>query len=154
DAALQVLEKDPGHEEALVLAASAAIAANEAEETRKLVERLAERQPDRAGYHLARGMFKLRQEDETGAESEFRAALRLDPKSAAAYSFLATLYWGRNDLKSAEQAFKIAAELAPLRSPIRLRYVDFKLRTGAAAEAKTFLEAITQQAPDYLPPRV
>jgi tetratricopeptide (TPR) repeat protein len=35
-----------------------------------------------------------------------------------------------------------------------MRYADFKLRTGSAAEAKNILEDITRQAPDYLPPRV
>jgi hypothetical protein len=35
-----------------------------------------------------------------------------------------------------------------------MRYVDFKLRTGAAAEAKAMLEDINKKLPDYLPPRV
>ena len=35
-----------------------------------------------------------------------------------------------------------------------MRYVDFKLQTGAAAEAKAILEDMTGKLPDYLPPRV
>jgi predicted Zn-dependent protease len=78
----------------------------------------------------------------------------LDPKSIAAYAALGTLHWSRNDLKAAEQDFKTAAELSPPRSPMRLRYADFKLRTGAVAEAKALVEDINRKAPDFLPPRV
>src|SRR6516225_1667651 len=45
-------------------------------------------------------------------------------------------------------------ELAPLRSPARMRYADFLLKTGANAEAKKILEETNQKDPDYLPPRV
>src|SRR6516225_4020873 len=45
-------------------------------------------------------------------------------------------------------------ELAPLRSPARMRYADFLLKTGANAEAKKILEETNQKNPDYLPPRV
>ena len=78
----------------------------------------------------------------------------MDPKSSEAYAALGTLYWSRNDLKEADQAFKTAADLAPLRSPMRLRYADFLLKTGAGAQAKNLLEEINRKAPDYLPPRV
>src|SRR5262249_26199134 len=67
---------------------------------------------------------------------------------------LGALYWTRNDLKSAAEAFKTAAALAPERSPIRLRYADFLLKTGATAEAQAFLNEINRKLPDYLPPRV
>jgi tetratricopeptide (TPR) repeat protein len=78
----------------------------------------------------------------------------LDPKSIEAHAALASLYWSRNDLKEADQAFKTAVELAPPRSPARLRYVDFLLKTGSSAEAKKILEETNQKHPDYLPPRV
>src|SRR5262249_33264202 len=45
-------------------------------------------------------------------------------------------------------------ELSPPRSPARLRYVDFLLKTGGNAEAKKILEETNQKHPDYLPPRV
>ena len=66
----------------------------------------------------------------------------------------ASLYWSRNEVKEAGQAFKTAADLAPERSPARLRYADFLIKTGAGAEAKSFLEEMNRKAPDYLPPRV
>ena len=154
DAALRILEKQPGNEQALLLLVDTALAPDEIEETRKTVEKLRGQDQDRAGYHLALGTLDLRQKEEARAESEFKQALNLDPKSAVAYMALGNLYGIRQDLKAADQAFKTAADLAPPRSPIRMRYADFKLRTGAAAEAKTLLEDITHKVPDYLPPRV
>ena len=73
---------------------------------------------------------------------------------AEALASLGVLYWARKDLKEADQALKTAADLAPPRSPMRMRYVDFKFQTGAASEAKHILEDMTGKLPDYLPPRV
>ena len=154
DAAQQVLEKQPENEQALLLLVDASRNPDDIEDARKLIQSLREKDQDRARYHLALGSLDLRQNDQTRAESEFKAALNLDPKSSEANAALGALYWSRNDLKEADQAFKTAADLAPPRSPGRLRYADFLLKTGAGAEAKSFLEEINRKAPDYLPPRV
>jgi tetratricopeptide (TPR) repeat protein len=154
DAARHILDKQPANEQALLLLVDTAIALDEMTETRKFVEELRQKNQDRVGYHLALGALDLRQKDEGRAEGEFNAALGLDPKSGDAYTALGTLYWSRNDLKAADEAFKAAADLGPPRSPLRLRYIDFKIRTGAVAEAKALVEAINRKAPDFLPPRV
>jgi tetratricopeptide (TPR) repeat protein len=154
DTALQILEKQPGQDKALLLLAYASRKPEDIEETRKLVQSLREKEQDRPSYHLALGVLDLRQNDQTRAEGEFKAALNLDSKSADALASLGGLYWARKDLKEADQALKTAADLAPPRSPIRLRYVDFKFQTGAASEAKQILEDMSQKLPDYLPPRV
>jgi tetratricopeptide (TPR) repeat protein len=154
DIALQILEKQPGHEQALMLLADTAVTPQDIEETQKLVASLREKDQNRSGYHLAMGLLDLRQNDIARAESQFKEALNLNPKSSWTHAALATLYWSRNDLKAADQAFKTAADLSPLRSPVRLRYADFKLRTGAPAEAKAILEEINRKIPDYLPARV
>ena len=154
DAAQVVLDREPGHQEALLTLVDGAVAPTDIAETQALIEKLREQDMDRPGYHLAIGELKLRQKDQAGAESEFKAAQALDPKlSEVAFAF-GNLYWNRNDLKAADEAFKKAADLAPPRSLARMKYVDFKLRTGAAAEAKDILEDISRQAPDYLPARV
>jgi tetratricopeptide (TPR) repeat protein len=156
DAALHVLEKQPGNEQALLILADTLVGANDRdiEETRELIENLRKQDQDRAGYHLALAALDLRQKNEARAETEIKAALNLDPKSSLAYTTLGMLYGTRNDLKAAGEAFKTAADLAPPRSPLRMRYVDFLLRTGARAEAKKILEDTTGKIPDYLPPRV
>jgi cellulose synthase operon protein C len=96
----------------------------------------------------------LRQKEQPRAESELKTAINLDPKSGEAHAALGSLYWNRNALKEADQAFKTAVEVAPPRSPVRMRYADFLLKTGSNAEAKKILEETNQKLPDYLPPRV
>jgi tetratricopeptide (TPR) repeat protein len=154
DAALQALEKQPTNEQALLLLADASQTPEEVEDARQRIQNLREKDQDRAGYHLALGALDLRQNEQARAEGEFKAALNLAPKSSEVYSALGTLYWSRNDLKEADQALKTAADLAAPRTPMRLRYADFLVKTGVNAEAKKILEEIERKTPDYLPPRV
>ena len=154
ETALQILEKRPGHQDALVLLASTAVAPKDVEETIKLIQSLQEKDSDRFGYHLALGQIALRQNDLAHAEIEFEAAQAFDLNSSAIHFAWGNLYWARKDLKEADQELKTASDLSPLHSFRRLRYVDFKLRTGAVAEAKTILEEIAAKAPEYLLPSV
>ena len=48
--------------------------------------------------------------------------------------------WSRNEVKEAGQAFKMPADLAPERSPARIRYADFLVKTGLAPRPKSFLD--------------
>jgi len=153
EAAQRVLDREPGHEQALMVLVASAVDPNAMGEIRNLVQSLRQKDQDRPAYHVALGTLDLRQADQAHAESELRAALALDPQSGGAHTALANLYWSRNDLAAANQAFKTAADAAPLNSTRRLNYADFKLRTGAVAEAKTMLEEITRKFPDYLPSR-
>src|SRR5215469_11224328 len=154
DAASQVLEKQPDNDQALLLLADASRTPDDIADARKRIQSLREKGQDRASYHLALAALDLRQNELPRVESELKTAVNLDPKSAEAHAALGSIYWSRNDLKEADQAFKTAVELSPPRSPARLRYVEFLLKTGANAEAKKILEETNQKHPDYLPPRV
>jgi len=154
DAALQVLEKQPENEEAFLLFVDASRTPDDIADARKLIQSLRDKDQDRARYHLAVGALDLRQNDPARAESEFKTALNLEPKSIEANAALGSFYWSRNEVEEAGKALKIAADLASERSPKRLRYVDFLIQTGAGAEAKSLLEEMNRKAPDYLPPRV
>jgi len=154
EAAQRVLDKQPGQEQALVLLANTALGLNDVDDIRKFIQGLRDRDQDRTGYHLAFGVLDLRQKDQTGAESEFKTALALDPKSIGALTATANFYWSGNDLKSAEQSFKAAADLSPPRSSAWIRYADFKYRTGAVTDAEKILADITNKDPDYLPAQV
>lgn len=151
DAAKQILARQPGDEQALLLLTDAVRAPEEIEETRQRIEALRQTHRDRAGYHLALAMLDLRQRDPPNAERELNEALQLDPESAAAKFVLGNLYWMRRQLKEANHFLGAAAELAPLRSPWRLRYADFKRQTGGFEAARKSLAEITTKAPDYLP---
>jgi tetratricopeptide (TPR) repeat protein len=154
DLAQQIIEKQPAQDEAVILLASAGVGLNDIDETRKLLDNVRPEDKQRAGYHVAQGMLLFAQKDEAGAENEFNAALKADPKLGAAHAALATLFWVRKDLKRAEEELKTAAGLAPKRSPIRLQLPDFLIKTGALPEAKKILEQISNDVPDYLPARV
>jgi tetratricopeptide (TPR) repeat protein len=153
NAARQVLEKHPDNEDALLLLADTSRNPEDIEDTRKFIQGLRANQ-DRARYHLALGTLDVRQNDPARAESEFKTALDLDPKSSEANAILGLFYWSRNQVKEAGQAFKTAADLAPPRSAKRIQYADFLIKTGGAAEAKSVLEDVNRAAPDYLPSRV
>jgi tetratricopeptide (TPR) repeat protein len=154
DLAQQIVEKQPGQDEAMMLLADAGIRLNQVEDTRKFLDGIREEDKQRAGYHAAQGMLLLAQRQDSEAENEFNAATKADPKFAPAHAGLAAIYWGRKDLKGAEQEFRVSAELSPKRSPLRLQLPDFLIRTGQLAEAKTILDGISSQFPDYLPVRV
>ena len=104
DAASQILEKQPDNEQALLLLIDASQKPDDIEDARKLVQSLRDKDQDRPGYHLALGVLALRQNDQARAESEFKAAVNLDPKSSEANSILGSFYWSRKDLKEADQA--------------------------------------------------
>jgi tetratricopeptide (TPR) repeat protein len=154
DLAQQIIEKHPGQDEALMLLASAGVGLNDIDATRKILEDVRPADKERAGYHVALGLLLLAQQDESGAENEFKTAVKADAKFAGAHAALATLDWSRKDLKGAEAEFKTAADLAPKWSPSKLLLPDFLLKTGSVAEAKKILEQVNKEAPDYLPARV
>ena len=154
EAALQALSKRPGDEQALMLLADTALSSEEIADVKSKIEELRKADQDRSSYHLALGSLELKRGDKARAEAEFKTAIQLNPKGATPHVAQAMLHWANNNLKDADQELKTAVGLVPINSPIRMRYVDFKLRTGAAAEAKTILEDISKQVPEYLPPRV
>src|ERR1035437_4352913 len=151
DDANRILQKQPGQEDALLVLVQTTFTLKEVQATTDQIEKLRQHDKDRPGYHLALGTLLLRQGQTTNVEAEFNKALELDPKLPATQVALGNLYWMKNDLPRAEQAFKTGAELSLARAPRRLKYVEFKLKTGSLDDAKKLLEDITRNAPDYLP---
>jgi tetratricopeptide (TPR) repeat protein len=154
DLAQQIVEKQPGQDDAIILLADAGIRLNQVDDTRKFLDSIREQDKQRAGYHVAQGILFLAEKQESGAENEFNSAIKADPKFAPAHSGLAAIRWAHKDLKGAEQEFRASAELSPKRSPLRLQLPDFLIRTGQVAEAKNLLDQISTEFPDYLPARV
>jgi len=150
-AAMRILGRQPSDEPGLLLLTDAARTEGEISEARQFIESLRQTDGDRAKYHLALGTLCLRQQDLFNAETEFKEALKLDPGSGAARFALGNIYWARNDFPQADQFLRMATELAPLRSPWRLRYADFLGRTRGAEAARRALAEITAKAPDYVP---
>lgn len=150
-AAKKVLEARPTSEEAVLLLVETCITSRDNEETRRMIEELRAKNADTAAYHVGLGMLRLVQRDPAGAETEFRKALELDPKSSAAHAQMGNLHLARNEQKQAAESLKTAADLSPPRAPRRLKYIDFLIRSNALAEAKTELANLEKAAPDYVP---
>ena len=154
DAAFRILEKVPGDERGLLLLVEASVTLETTEQTRAAIEGLRQKDQDRPGYHLALGVLSVRGGDRQGAEAEYRAALRLNSSSADAHAALGTLHWSCNEIEAADAELRKASELAPPYSPLRLRYAEFKRRTGAGEDGAALLRKLSDQYPDYLPPGV
>ena len=101
--------------------------------------------------HLATATLALRKNDLSSAEQSFQRAIAADPKSSLAHAGLAALSLFKRDIPHAAEELKTSAELGPLRSNQRIQYAEFQVQTGASAEAKESLKALTAKAPDYLP---
>lgn len=146
--ALAILDRSPGHNEAMLLLAESSRSQQEREDTEQRLKSLDA--DNKTGFHLALAGLALRKHDLASADSAVKHALSLDPNSVEAHLALGKLYWLRNDLTKADQEFKAATRLAPLRSPPQVIYAEFMVRTGRADEAKARLEQITREAPDFL----
>lgn len=150
----RILQKQPGQEDALLVLAETTSNLKDLQETIRQVKGMRQQDKDRPGYHLALAVLYLRQGQVAEVAPELNQALALDPKLPAAHTALGNLYWMNNDLERADAAFKAGAELSPPRSSRRLKYADFKLKTGSTNEATKLLEELTRKVPDYLPPHI
>lgn len=153
-AAKAALRLDPRNQDAVLALTESAITRPEAAENLRLISELRAAHGDCGAYHLAEGMMSLTQRDPSKAEQQFREALRLDPRLAAAYVELAGIYAGQDHPDQATAAFRQAAALSPWRSPLRLRELDNLLALGRLEEATRRLAEMLQHAPDYVPAQV
>ena len=59
DLAQQIVEKQPGQDDAMLLLADAGIRLNQVDDTRKFLDSIREQDKQRAGYHVAQGILLL-----------------------------------------------------------------------------------------------
>ena len=102
-------------------------------------------------FYLASANLFFSKGDLAAASNALRQALNVDPKSSAAHLAMGNLHLFQKDQKQAGEEFKTAADLAPVRSVERLKYVEFKWHSGDADEVRRGVTEMTRQAPDYLP---
>jgi tetratricopeptide (TPR) repeat protein len=151
---LPLLDGKPENDQALVLFSEIATNPKETADVQQHLKKLEPAASTRAAWHLATASLHLRQTNLVAAEQSLQKALAVEPQSAQAHLAMAVFGWLRKDLVKANEEFQKAAELEPINSPMRLRWVDFKLNTGAAKEARELLDQMTQKAPDFNPPWV
>src|SRR5436190_9900583 len=147
--ALKVLEQAPDNGDAIITLTEAARSKEDIEAAEKQLQKFPKKND--ASFHLASANLVFNSGNPAGASNALQQALAADPKSAAAHMAMGNVYLLQKDLKQAGEEFKKAADLAPVRSIERLKYVDFKWLSGDAGEVKRVATEMTKQAPDYLP---
>ena len=146
-----ILDLQSDHIEATLLLADLAYTPDEIASARAHIAQLRQRTGPRPALHLAEAQLLLREGEVEPGEAEIQQALALDPRFAPAHLIQATLHLARSNVVMAEQSFETAADLSPLRSDRRMRYIEFIRRSGAVDEARQLAQAIVKTAPDYLP---
>jgi tetratricopeptide (TPR) repeat protein len=145
-----ILDRSPTNEEAPLLLAESVATTNEFNEARLHLQKLAQA-GDRASIEVGLGTLSFRERDFKTAEADYKRALALDPKSAAAYEQLGGLYSFENNLPQADAALKAAFDLSPPGSPRRLEYAQFKIGTRDLDAGKSILKEMLKTIPDCLP---
>ena len=146
------LDGAPKNDEALFLLSDTATTAKEIAEAQQRLQALEPNAGARVPWQLAMATLQLRQNNLPAAEPFLQKALALNPQSSHVHVVWGTFRWLQKNLAKAGEEFQRAADLEPIRSPMRLRLVDFRLKTGATNEAQAALRQMTREAPDYLPP--
>src|SRR5205807_4958357 len=146
---LAVLDQSPEDDEALVLLADTDQTKEDLDYTDQYLRKVST--SDKLSAQLASANVAVQKGDFTSAGNSLQRAVTLDAKSALPHLALANLYIYQKKFAEAEQEFKSAVELAPVRSGARLRYAEFKIRNGAGDQVKNLLEDTVRQGPDYLP---
>jgi len=147
--AMTVLEKAPDTGKALLVLVDAAQKPEDVAATEQELQKFPHK--DNADYYLASAGIAGTKGDIAGAEAALQRAAAADPNLPAVHSALGTLYLIKKDVEKAEAEFEKAASLSPPRSTEKLKFAQFKVQTGASAEAEAFLEKVTKQTPDLLP---
>jgi tetratricopeptide (TPR) repeat protein len=146
-----VLDRKPQDDEAPLLLAEAAVTTNAAAEAQERLKAVVQKRGETAALDVGLAHLEQIRGDFQGAAADLQRAKALDPKSSSVFWAYGNLYFAQNDQKQAEEAFKMAAELSPPRSPRRLGYAQYKIRAGDLTAGKQLLQEITQKTPDYLP---
>ena len=147
----EVLKKEPGNLDALVIFAGAANTPREIDEALARMRAVQPTFGTTAKLHLALAGLYLRKQDTVAAEREFREAVAREPKSVESHMAMGNFLVSRRDLAGAEGEFRAAADLAPMGSPARVRLADFYLLMRRPEDARRVLKQSTEKAPDALP---
>jgi tetratricopeptide (TPR) repeat protein len=147
--ALAILRQSPGNSEAIKILIESARLPEEIDRAEQ--ELLKSPNRDNVDFQLASAEIAIRKGDLNAAERAAQRALELGPNSSSAHVAVATIRLLQKDAPRAEQEFKTAADLAPVRSLVRVRYADFKRQIGQLDQARAIATEITRRAPDFLP---
>ena len=146
---LKLLEQAPDNGDALITLTEAARSKENIEAAEEQLQKFPKKSD--VSFYLASANLLFNKGDPGAAGNGLRQALTVDPKSSQVHLALGNLYLVQKDFKRAGEEFKNAADLAPVRSIERFKYVEFKWGMGDADEVRRVATDMTKQTPDYLP---
>jgi tetratricopeptide (TPR) repeat protein len=146
---VQVLKESPANGEALVTLSEIAHTPEELSEAKEAIERFPNRAS--ASYHLALANLYSRRKEFAAASEEVKQAITLSPVSPEAHQARGLLELLQKNKSGADEAFRLAAELAPVRSLIRINYAQYLNQSAGSDAAVSYLNQLTAKAPDFLP---
>lgn len=146
-----VLKHQPTHGQALEILADTAITTNQVKAVLQRLLALRPQADSLDSYHIALGRTHFRDHNLAAAETHYRRAAELNPKSNSAYWGLGSVLLAHTNAAAAEAMFKTALELTPIRSPQRLNYANHKILSGDAETGKRLIRETAEKAPDFLP---
>ena len=130
------------------------LAGNRIGDARKVLDRLAVKNPDSAEPMIMLGNFLTMQKRTDEAEDAFLEAIEKDPSSVSAYMLLARIYNNQKKIQKAENTIKKALEAAPEDFVVKNAYADFLFTHNRVKAAETLIDGILQERPDYIPSKV
>ncbi len=147
--AIFIVDKQPLKDEGMLLLADASRTPIDIKDARQRLEKLPKEASGRAAFHLAQARLFGREQNIKAAEAALKQALVLDPKSTQALGGLAGIAWSRGALQEADANFAAAATNSPAKSGERLRWAEFRLRTGNVEGGRQVLQDALKLAPDF-----
>lgn len=147
--ALAALQQSPGNGEALLLLTEFAGTEEEVEGVSQALQKFPGKEASL--YQLATANMALRKKDIAGAQVAINRAIELDPKSAEAQQAAGVLALLQKKPGEAGEKLKMASDLSPPRSTVQMIYAEYLRQHEGPAAATTFLNKLTDRAPDFLP---
>ncbi len=154
DEVLPVLEQQPTNETALLLLVESPRNTNELAEVEQHLARLRPRLDNQTGLFLAQTVLAMMRRDSNTAARASLEAVQRGPQSHVAHLVRGGFLLTRNDLTNALRHFETAAQLAPVRSLVPVRYGELCLQLGERARGRAVLSNLLARASDYLPAQV
>jgi tetratricopeptide (TPR) repeat protein len=145
--AVHILTAQPTNEEALLTLINGGVPAPAAWQQVAAIPGVA----NNLAYHIVLAQVEMSEKKYGDASNDLHLALSANPKSSEAYFELAELRSLQKQEKEAGEAFQTAAAYSPLRSMIRIRFIDYLVQTGRSEEASKALAELQDKAPDFVP---
>jgi tetratricopeptide (TPR) repeat protein len=136
----EVLAAAPDNPDVYGLLSSVAMRRGQIREGFEQIHRALELDPQRAQFHEQLAILTAKNQEDPGiAETEFKRAVSLDPKSMDARLLLAAFYGGKDRWREAEQTLREAIAMDPKNLAPRKLLADICLKKGDSAAAEGVL---------------